>query len=282
MSRKVGVIAVLLIVVSLVGCGGSAPQVDWELKVGGAVSSPLSVTYADLSKMPQTDLQEILMQKSRGEDTTGSWSGVLLTELLAKAGAGEYATITAIAGDGYAIEISKDELENAIVALKENDEWIAEADRDHGPIRLVTPKTPANRWVFQIQEIQVNQEGGGGVPANAALKITGNVETEVGWTEEKVRSMDTIQAEATNKQGETQTYTGVLISDLLGKAAPKDDATTLVFVADDGYTAEVPLADVEACQDCIVSFRDGGGFSTVLPGFPGNVQVKGVVEIQVK
>ena len=94
--------------------------------------------------------------------------------------------------------------------------------------------------------------------------------------------MDTIQAESTNKQGEAQTYTGVLISDLLGKADPKDDATTVVFVADDGYTAEVPLADVEACQDCIVSFRDGGGFSTVLPGFPGNVQVKGVVEIQVK
>jgi len=282
MLRKVGAILVLLMLVSLVGCGSSAPQVDWTLKVGGAVSTPLSVTFADLAKMPQTDLEDVLMEKSRGEDTVGSWSGVLLTELLTKAGAGEYATITAIAGDGYAIEVNKDELENAIVALKENGKWIAEEDPDHGPIRLVTPKTPANRWVFQLQEIQVNQEGGSGVPANAALKVTGNVKVEVGWTEEKVRSMDTIQAESTNKQGEAQTYTGVLISDLLGKADPKDDATTVVFVADDGYTAEVPLADVEACQDCIVSFRDGGGFSTVLPGFPGNVQVKGVVEIQVK
>ena len=108
------------------------------------------------------------------------------------------------------------------------------------------------------------------------------METEVGWTEEKVRSMDAIQVESTNKQGETQTYTGVLLSDLLGKATPKDDATTVVFFADDGFTAEVPLADVQACQDCIVSFRDGGGFSTVLPGFPGSDQVKGVVEIQVK
>jgi DMSO/TMAO reductase YedYZ molybdopterin-dependent catalytic subunit len=282
MSRKIGMILVLLMLVSLVGCGSSAPQVDWTLKVSGAVSSPLSVTFADLAKMPQTDLKDILMEKSRGEDTTGSWSGVLLTDLLTKAGAEEYATITAIAGDGYAIEVNKDELENAIVALKENGKWIAEEDPDHGPIRLVTPQTPANRWVFQLQEIQVNQEGGGGVPANAALKVTGNVEVEVGWTEEKVRSMDTIQAESTNKQGETQTYTGVLLTDLLGKATPKDGATTLVFVADDGFTAEVPLADVQACQDCIVSFRDGGGFSTVLPGFAGNVQVKGVVEIQVK
>jgi hypothetical protein len=120
------------------------------------------------------------------------------------------------------------------------------------------------------------------VPDDAALKITGDVETEVGWTEEKIRSMDTLDAESTNKDGETKSYTGVRISDLLSKADPKDGATTLVFVADDGYSAEVVLADIEACADCIVSFRNQGGFSIVAPGFPGNVQVKGVVEIQVQ
>jgi hypothetical protein len=56
----------------------------------------------------------------------------------------------------------------------------------------------------------------------------------------------------------------------------------LVFVADDGYTAEVSLAEVQACQDCIVAFRDEGGFSLVMPGFSGKLQVKGVNEIQVK
>ncbi len=153
MLRKVGAILVLLMLVSLIGCGSSAPEVDWTLKVGGGVSSPLSVTFADLAKMPQTDLKDVLMEKSRGEDTTGSWSGVLLTELLAKAGAGEYATITAIAGDGYAIEVNKDELENAIVALKENGEWIATADPDHGPLRLVTPKTPAALLKSQLEQV---------------------------------------------------------------------------------------------------------------------------------
>jgi hypothetical protein len=44
----------------------------------------------------------------------------------------------------------------------------------------------------------------------------------------------------------------------------------------------VALAEVQASADCIVSSRNQGGFSTVLPGFPGNVRVKGVVEIQVK
>jgi len=60
------------------------------------------------------------------------------------------------------------------------------------------------------------------------------------------------------------------------------DATKVVFVADDGYTAEVTLEDLNACADCIVSFRSNGGFSTVLPGFAGSLQVKGVIEIQVQ
>jgi hypothetical protein len=94
--------------------------------------------------------------------------------------------------------------------------------------------------------------------------------------------MDTIDAESTNKSGETSTYTGVPIKDLLDKAGVKADATTVVFVADDDYTAEVALAEVQGCADCIVSFRNQGGFSTVLPGFPGSLQVKGVIEIQVK
>jgi DMSO/TMAO reductase YedYZ molybdopterin-dependent catalytic subunit len=275
----------LLVVVSLATCGSGAPDADWTLEVSGAVGNPLALSYDELVDMPQTDLEDILMERSTGEDTVGSWSGVALTEIMDQAGApADYASITVIAADGYAIEVPKDELQDGIVALKEEGEWIATADPDHGPIRLVTPFTPANRWVFQIQEIVVNETsaGAGGIPEDAALKITGNVENEIGWTEEKVRSMDTIEAESTNKEGEASTYTGVLITDLLGKAGPNDDATTLAFVADDGYSAEAPLADVQACADCIVSFRNQGGFSIVMPGFPGNVQVKGVVEIQVK
>jgi DMSO/TMAO reductase YedYZ molybdopterin-dependent catalytic subunit len=281
MKSKSLLVVGLLLAVMLVGCGGAAPKVDWTLGVSGAVSTPLSLSFADLAGMPQTELSDILMEKSLGEDTTGNWSGVALTDILDKAGAGEYVSITAVAGDGYAIEISKDELQDAIVALQENGEWIAEADAEHGPIRLVCPLTPANRWVFQLMELQINAQAAG-VPEDAAFKITGNVKTEVGWTEEKIRSMDAIDVEYTNKDGDTATYTGVRISDLLSKASPEDGATTVVFVADDGYSAEAPLAGIEACADCIVSFRNQGGFSIVAPGFAGNAQVKGVVEIQVK
>lgn len=271
----------VLLVVALVGCGGSTPDVEWELFVDGAVSNPLTLTFAELAEMPQTELDEILMEKSLGEDEVGSWSGVSLDEILSKAGAGEFVSVTTIAGDGYAIEVSKDELADGIVALKENGEWIADSDPEHGPIRMVTPHTPANRWVFQLQALQVNAEAAG-VPDDAAFKITGAVETEVGWTEEKIRSMDSIEAEYTNKDGETETFTGVRVTDLLSKAGPASEATTLILVADDGYSAEVAIADVEACADCIVSPRNQGGFQMVMPGLSSKAQVKGVVEIQVK
>jgi len=281
MRRKAALTMAIVLVAGLVACGG-APKVEWDLEVGGAVSNPVTLSYADLAGMPQVDLKDILMEKSVGEDEVVSWSGVALDEVLSKAGAGSYASLTAVAADGYAIEISKDELQDGIVALKENGEWINKADPDHGPIRLVTPHTPANRWVFQLQALQVNEQAAGGIPADAVLTITGNVGTEVGWTDEKIRSMDTIEADSTNKAGETMTYAGVAISDLLSKAEPASDATTVAFVADDGYSAELPLADVLGCGNCMVSFGDDPGYRTVLPDFPSNVQVKGLVEIQVK
>ena len=147
MRTKLALMMTLLLVLALIGCQEAAPKVDWTLAVSGSVSDPLSLSFAELSGMPQSDLKGILMERSLGEDTTGDWSGVSLKDILAQAGVGEYVSVTAVAGDGYAIEISKDELQGGIVALKENGEWIAKADPDHGPIRLVTPHTPANRWV---------------------------------------------------------------------------------------------------------------------------------------
>jgi len=117
---------------------------------------------------------------------------------------------------------------------------------------------------------------------SAALKITGKVAAEQAWSEDQVKALDTVEVQSTNSKGAMDTYTGVKLVDLLALAQPAADAATLVFVADDGYTAEAPLADVLACDNCIVSFRSNGGFSTVLPEFAKNLQVKGVVEIQVK
>jgi predicted nucleic acid-binding Zn-ribbon protein len=114
------------------------------------------------------------------------------------------------------------------------------------------------------------------------LKIIGKVDEEISWPEEEIRAMETIEAVSENSSREESTYTGVPIITLLGLADVEDDASKVVFVADDGYSAEVTLEELNACTDCIVSFRNKGGFSIVMPGFSGKLQVKGVIEIQVE
>ena len=152
------IVPILILAAVILSACGSAPNVDWNLKFSGAVSNPMEVSYKELSEMEQTDLSDILMDKSIGEDEITSWSGVLLETLLDEAGVEDgFVSITALAADGYAIEITSDEAAGAIVAMKEGDDWIQNVDPDSGPIRLVCPETPANRWVFQLLEIQVNK-----------------------------------------------------------------------------------------------------------------------------
>jgi DMSO/TMAO reductase YedYZ molybdopterin-dependent catalytic subunit len=140
------------VLLAVAGCSG-APKANWQVQVSGG-SEPLTLSYAALTRMPQTELKDVLMQKSRGEDEVHSFTGVALSQVLKQAGVAEFVSVTALAADGYAVEISKDELAGGIIALKQDGEWIA-SDKEHGPIRLVCPQTPANRWVFQLQELQV-------------------------------------------------------------------------------------------------------------------------------
>jgi DMSO/TMAO reductase YedYZ molybdopterin-dependent catalytic subunit len=125
---------------------------------------------------------------------------------------------------------------------------------------------------------QASQAGTG----DAGLKFTGMVATPQNWTEAEIRAMDTIDVESSNSQGQASTYTGVPLAKLIEAAGVQADATTLVFIGSDGFQAEAALAEVKSCDQCIVSFRNKGGFSMVMPGFPSNLQVKGVVEIQAK
>lgn len=156
LNKVVSISIFILASIVLAACASGAPKVDWELKVSGAVNTPLKLSFQDLVGMTQTDMQDVKMEKSTGEDELTAWSGVPVSEIFSKAGVTDFSTITAIAADGYAIEITKDELEGGIVALKDKGEWIAEVTPDKGPIRLVCPKTPGNRWVFSLKEIVVN------------------------------------------------------------------------------------------------------------------------------
>jgi len=152
------VLAILILFSILAGCA-SYPRVDWIISVSGDVSAPFELTYKDLAKMPQTELKDILMQKTTSEDTIDSWSGVSFMEIANKAGASpDFVSILVNADDGYQAILLQSELEDAIIALKKDGEWIAEKDITHGPMRLVCPLTPANKWVYAPIEIIFNNQ----------------------------------------------------------------------------------------------------------------------------
>ncbi len=114
-----------------------------------------------------------------------------------------------------------------------------------------------------------------------ALTVSGAVDEELSLSMGDLEGMESVAVEYTGKDGETETYTGVPVSVVLAEAGLSGDASAVVFVASDGYEAELPLSDLKGCSDCVVAF-DGDELRMVLPGFSGKVQVKGVVEIQVK
>lgn len=266
--KKLSWLLILIIPLLLGACG--APKIEWELNISGDVDNPMSFTFEELAKMPMVNLDDVLMEKSRGEDEVRSFSGVELSALLEMAGApDQIGTITAIAADGYAIEISTDEMTGGIIALKQSDEWIAKVDPDAGPIRLVFPMTPANRWVFRVTEIVVNQS-----PETAILAVGTK-----SYTQTQLEGFGTIFVDYTNKDGETTSYSGVPLLALLEDAGITNPSTMIAFVASDGFEAEVALAEIEGCDNCIVAF-DEDYLRMILPDMSSKLQVKDVIEIK--
>lgn len=135
-----------------------------QLKIGGAVTTPLTLTVADLKAMPRTTVTAV----NSHEKKTETYEGVLLEELLRKAGAprGEQlrgplmtSYVVAEAEDGYRVVFALAELDSGFI-----DSQVLVADiMDGGPIgpklgpfRLVAPheKRPA-RWVRMLKSITV-------------------------------------------------------------------------------------------------------------------------------
>jgi len=154
--HRTTVMLLVLLAVAVLGCsGGGAPKVDWTLEITGAVTQPLTLSYADLAKRERVTLENIVMRRSQGEDTINTWEGPSLDAILEEAGASASASaIVCTAADGYAMEIPTADLQDAIIALKQDGAWIAD-DEESGPIRIVVPNLPANSWIYQITRIEV-------------------------------------------------------------------------------------------------------------------------------
>jgi DMSO/TMAO reductase YedYZ molybdopterin-dependent catalytic subunit len=135
-----------------------------DLNIGGDVATPLELTIVDLKKMPRKTLSVV----NPHTKTMEKYEGVLLEELLRRAGAaqGEKLRGTAMASyvvvegaDGYRVIFSLAELDSGVV---DSDVIVADTmdggamRADIGPLRIVAPreKRPA-RWVRMVKEITV-------------------------------------------------------------------------------------------------------------------------------
>ena len=134
------------------------------LKITGAVSTPLTLTLADLKSLSRTTLHVTNAHENKEE----AYEGVLLETLLQKAGAphGEQlrgplmtSYVLAEAEDGYRVVFALAELDSGFLDSK-----VLVADTMDGvplgaklgPLRLVAPheKRPA-RWVRMLKTITV-------------------------------------------------------------------------------------------------------------------------------
>jgi DMSO/TMAO reductase YedYZ molybdopterin-dependent catalytic subunit len=135
-----------------------------ELRISGAVSTPLTLTVADLQAMPR----KTLMVVNPHEKKTEKYEGVALEEILRKAGVPQgdalrgpaMATyVLAEAADGYRVVFSLAELDAGIadseVIVADTMDGAPLGDK-LGPFRLVAPheKRPA-RWVRMLRSITV-------------------------------------------------------------------------------------------------------------------------------
>jgi DMSO/TMAO reductase YedYZ molybdopterin-dependent catalytic subunit len=135
-----------------------------ELRISGAVPTPLVLTVADLKKMPR----KTLSVTNPHDKKTETYEGVLVEELLHRAGVphGEQlrgaplaSYVIAAAEDGYRVVFSLAELASGIV---ESEAIVADTmdgaplAAQQGPFRLVAPheKRPA-RWVRMFKSITV-------------------------------------------------------------------------------------------------------------------------------
>jgi len=115
--------------------------------------------------------------------------------------------------------------------------------------------------------------------ADATLSVTGAVENELALSRSDLEAMGAEEVTVEHPKKGEQTYEGVRLSKILEAASPT--GATLTFTADDGYSVDLPLADVQACADCLVAF-DGDSLRMAMPGMESNFWVKGVVALEVK
>lgn len=118
-------------------------------------------------------------------------------------------------------------------------------------------------------------------PANASLLVKGLVESEKTLTMADLTAMDVLNISVEHPKKGAIDVTGVRLIDILALLSIKPEATTVSLIATDGFSANIPLADILACDNCLAGW-DEEFLRTYMPGFDSNNWVKDLAVIELK
>jgi DMSO/TMAO reductase YedYZ molybdopterin-dependent catalytic subunit len=136
---------------------GPTPHVslaDWRFEVSGMVTTPLSWTWDEFTKLPVTQITSDIHCVTKWSKFDTSWSGVSMDEIIAMAQpASSVVSITASSFDGYTTNVPLADLINdkAMIATAYNAQPIT--PEHGGPARLLIPHLyfwKSAKWIKSI------------------------------------------------------------------------------------------------------------------------------------
>ncbi len=269
----------------------------WTLHLHGAISQP--VDRASFQSCGSPSCHGTAWTDENGQNWVGVPLWLLVGEVDDNNSHDKGAYNDALADAGYTVDVTSSDgstvtldsklikrNNNIILAFTVND---AELPEQFYPLRLVGSGLDKSQMVGKVEMIQLNLPAAAtpttaSPAASGTLVITGMVTQELALTDADLHAMQVVTISTQPpKQTNAQSFTGVRLNDLLDQAGVKAGATAVLFSASDGYSAEVSLADIRACADCLLAFTDTtGSYSTIMPGMLGNNWTKNVIKIEVK
>ncbi len=138
--------------------------------------------------------------------------------------------------------------------------------------------------LLALSAVLLSACGAGGTPAPVTLTVTGSVSKELQLTDADLHDMSVVTVSLEHPKNGPTDYTGVRLNDLLDKAGVQDGATTVTLTASDGFSADLDLATVKDCANCLVSFdpETAGVYNAAMDGQSSKAWVKQLVSITVK
>ena len=268
----------------------------WTLELEGAILS--QVDRGSYQSCASPGCHGVEWQDDNGQ----TWSGVPLWLLVGEVddadSHSDYAYNEELADAGYIVDvIGSDGFSVTFdsVSIKQNGNIIvaylvngSELPPQYYPLRLVGSELEDSQMVGQVVKITIHVPPAATATTSSELTgdlvVTGLVEQPLGLMDADMHASDeVISISAEHPKNGMQEFTGLRFKCLFEWAGLIPTGTTVVLTASDGYTAEVSLADLQACEQCMVAFTDSPGvYNAVMPGFQSNFWIKNVVSIEVK